>query len=180
MFNGKKKTSLFYAVFSALLIVVSSCSISKDKSLRDNQNSLIGSWKMESFHWISKDTTYSRVNVHPGIFLFTGRSYSIQWTPTKAARVPFKILSKPTDEEKIEGFQSVVFNAGSYSYTDTTVISTAYIAKVPGFEGGKQFYSYNIKGDVLILTMYDETYPDGTKPEWSGNWKTKFVLKRVN
>ncbi len=142
-------------------------------------NSLLGSWEMQSFYWMSKDTTYAREDVHPGIFLFTDKSYSIQWTPTSKAREKFSILSKPTDEEIIAGFKSVVFNSGSYISTGSTVVATAYIAKVPGFEGGKQFYSYDIKGDILSLTMYDETYPDGKKPDWVGKWKTKFVLKRI-
>ncbi len=146
---------------------------------QDSENTLLGSWKMHQIHWIAKDKTYSQETPQPGIFLFTPKSYSIMWTPTEEPRKPFQNLSKPTDQEAIEGFKSVVFNGGSYTYTATTLTSTAYIAKVPGFEGGKQYYRYSINGDILSLTMFDETYPDGTKPDWSGKYETKFVLKRV-
>ena len=104
-------------------------------------------------------------------FLFTSNSYSIQQTPTKEARIAFVNLSLPTEKEKIAGFASVVFNAGSYEYTDETVTTTAYIAKVHGFEGGKQFYNYSIDGDVLTITMYDKTYPEAANLNGLANEK---------
>ncbi len=122
--------------------------------------------------------TYSINEAQPGIFIFTDDSYAISWTPTDTPRVPFKNLSKPTDEELIAGFRSIVFNAGNYSYTDSTAVAIPIIAKVPGFEGGKQFYRYRIDGSILHLTMYDETYPDGEKPGWFGRYVTEFVMEK--
>jgi len=141
---------------------------------------VLGSWTMKEVHWITNDTTYSIPNSQPGIFIFTPKSYSIMWTPTNAPREPFKILGKPTDKELKSGFQSVIFNAGIYEWTDSTITSTAIIAKVPGFEGGKQYYRYAIEDDILTLTMFDETYPDGKKPEWFGKYVTQFVLSRID
>lgn len=142
-------------------------------------NSLLGSWKMDKVHWITADTTYSIEHAHEGLFLFTPNSYSIMWTPTEEPRVPFVDLSKPTDEELKTGFRSVVFNGGSYEITDSTLTTTAYIAKVPGFEGGVQYYRYLLENDLLRLTMFDETYPNGDKPSWSGRYETEFVMTRV-
>jgi hypothetical protein len=140
----------------------------------------MGAWNMQSVYWVRNDNTYSIEKVQPGIFIFTENNYSIQWTPTNDPRVAFKNLSNPTNEEILAGFRSVVFNAGRYSYTDSTVTTLAEIAKVPGFEGGKQFYNYHIVGDTLTITMFDETYPDGTKPDWSGSLSVRFVLKKVS
>ncbi len=108
------------------------------------ENLLKGSWKMKEIHWKTADTTYSIHEAEPGIFFFTDKSYAIMWAPSDKPRVPFKVLSKPTDEELMAGFRSVVFNAGSYVYADSTVTATAFIAKVPGFKEGKQFYRYHI------------------------------------
>lgn len=141
-------------------------------------NPLVGAWEMETVNWITADTTYSIPDAQPGLFLFIKKNYSIQWTPIETLRVPFKNLSKPTNEEIIAGFQSVVFNAGSYVFTDSTLTSIAFIAKVPGFEGGKQFYRYKIEKDRLYLTMFDETYPDGNKPKWIGRYVTEFIMKK--
>ncbi len=113
------------------------------------------------------------------MLMLTSDSYSIMWTPTEEPRTPFQILSKPTDEELKSGFGSIVFNGGTYKYSDSTITTTAKIAKVPGFEGGKQFYNYKLSNNKMELTMFDEIYPDGTRPEWYGKFQTKFVLKKV-
>lgn len=144
------------------------------------ENPLSGAWSMQQVQWKSDQKTHSIEHAQPGIFIFTDDHYAIMWTPGKEPRTPFKVLSKPTDEEAIAGFKSVVFNGGSYAYTDSTVTTTAFIAKVPGFEGGRQFYRYALDGETLRLTMFDETYPDGTRPEWSGEFVTEFVLKKLD
>lgn len=135
---------------------------------------------MKEIHWVLKDTTYSIAAPQPGLFILTTDSYATMWTPTREPRVPFKSLSQPTDEEKIAGFGSIVFNSGTYTKTDSTLTTTALIAKVPGFEGGVQYYRYNILEGVLELTMFDETYPDGEKPEWFGQVESKFVYQRMS
>ncbi|HFA49830.1 MAG TPA: hypothetical protein ENJ95_12555 [Bacteroidetes bacterium] len=143
-------------------------------------NPLLGSWEMQEVHWITKDTTYSIEKAQPGILMLTPKRYAIIWTPIDKPRTPFVNLSKPTDEEKMAGFQSIVFNSGTYEMTDSTMTTTALVAKVPGFEGGKQFYNYTINDGVLKITMFDETYPNGDKPGWFGKYKTQFVLKKVD
>lgn len=156
------------------------CGVSQQKvSKQLKTHPLLGAWEMKAVHWISADTTFSIPNAQPGLFTFTDRRYTIMWTPTQSPRTPFKILSKPTDEEIKAGFQSVVFNGGTYEISDLSLVTTTTIAKVPGFEGGQQFYRFQINENNLELTMYDETYPDGTKPEWSGQWKTKFVMEKA-
>ena len=78
-----------------------------------------------------------------------------------------------------DGLKSVVFNGGTWISNDSVLTTTAEIAKVPGFEGGKQFYKYKLDGNMMELTMYDETYPNGDKPAWYGKVKTKFVLSKI-
>jgi len=134
---------------------------------------------MLSIHWKTKDTTYSIHEAQPGMFIFTDATYSIMWTPTGEPRKAFVDLSKPTEGELMAGFRTLVFNAGSYNHTDSTATAIPMIAKVPGFEGGKQFYRYFIEEDTLHLTMFDETYPNGDKPEWYGKYVTEFVMERM-
>jgi len=153
---------------------------SKERLITKEQNPILGSWEMLSVNWIGRDTTYTVAKAQPGIFYFTSKSYGIMWTPTQKPRKAFVNLSKPTDEEIISGFRSVIFNGGSYTYTDSTVTTVAKIAKVPGFEGGTQFYKFSIVNDTLTISMFDETYPDGTKPSWVGDWITEFVMKKID
>jgi len=140
---------------------------------------ILGSWKVTSIYWITKDTTYSIENAQPGMLLFTPNRYAIMWTPTEEPRVPFQKLSAPTDDELKAGFRSIVFNSGTYEFSDSTITTQAEIAKVPGFEGGQQFYKYKIVNNEMELTMFDELYPNGSRPEWFGRYETKFVLKKI-
>ncbi len=141
-------------------------------------NPLLGAWQVKSVTWHTEKGDQGIEKAQPGLFIFTDSHYSLMWTPTKDARTPFKVLSKPTDEEAIAGFKSVVFNGGSYHLTSkNTLTSQAMIAKVPGFEGGKQMYEFQFNDQVLLLTMVDEVYPDGSKPTWSGKVKVTFTLE---
>ncbi len=142
------------------------------------ENPLMGSWRMKEIHYIQADTTIKVEKVHGGRVTFSQSNYHLLYNPWINARKPFEKLAQPTKEEMIYGFQTLVFNSGTYAYTDSTVVTTADIAKVPGFEGGIQYYHYNLKGEELELTMYDETYPDGNKPEWYQKLKVLFKLVR--
>jgi len=163
-----------------LLTLVCACKtdVSNVVSEFETNKPFLGAWEMVSIEWITKDTTYSIMQAQPGLFTFTDTRYSIMWTPTEEPRAAFKLLSDPTEEEIIAGFRSVIFNGGKYASTDSTITTTANIAKVPGFEGGKQFYNYEVKGETMILTMHDETYPNGDKPTWSGEYQTRFTMKK--
>ncbi len=141
---------------------------------------LIGVWEVTDIQWIYPDTTYRIEEPQPGFLHFSGHRYSFIWTPTRAPRVPFKVLSQPTPEEMQAGFRSIVLNAGTYEKTADEVRIRAEVAKVPGFEGGTQVFSYELNGDTLGFTMTDETYPDGTKPAWFGKMKTAFELVRID
>ncbi|MEQ9415817.1 MAG: ankyrin repeat domain-containing protein, partial [Cyclobacteriaceae bacterium] len=141
-------------------------------------NPLIGSWKMDQIHYIYKDTTVVVRNVSQGRLTVTPHRYHIIYSPWVNPRVPFNILSKPTDEEIKHAFQTLVFNTGTYTLSDTLFTTTSDIAKVPGFEGGRQYYSIEVDGDKLQLIMKDETYPSGEKPEWYQKLQILFKLTR--
>ncbi|MFK7936682.1 MAG: lipocalin-like domain-containing protein [Saprospiraceae bacterium] len=170
----------YFVTYISLCCLIVSCQESNTiKSASIPTSPLFGSWQMEEIHWITPDTTYSIPTAQPGIFMLNEASYTIIWTPTQEPRIPFDTLAKPTAAEMQAGFRSIVFNSGSYELSDSTLTTTAMVAKVPGFEGGKQFYRYQIEQDQLTLQMFDETYPDGGKPEWYGKVETQFKLKRI-
>ena len=173
------KQQIILSLLVSIFFVGTSCNTGNENSIDLSNNPLIGEWEIKEIHWKTKDTIYSISKAQPGLLIISKNKYSIIWTPTNNARKPFEHLSNPTDNEILEGFKSIVFNAGTYKLTDTRLTTKAEIAKVPGFKGGRQFLSYMVESDLLRLTMYDEIYPDGTKPEWSGKFQTEFVLKKV-
>lgn len=160
-------------IFSLAIVAFFSC-----KS--QPENSLKGVWKVNEIHWITRDTTYSINNAQPGVFMVSDSKYSFIWTPTREMRIPFKKLAQPTLEEMINGFQSIVLNAGSYMKTDSTFMIKAVVAKVPGFEGGEQTFNYKIDKNRLELKMIDETYPNGEKPNWFGKMETLFIMSKID
>ena len=161
----------------SLFLIVLSCA---QKDSNNSRNSFQGSWNIEEVHWITPDTIYSISKAQPGIFMVSPKRYSIIWTPTYNPRTAFKKLAYPTDEEIISGFKSIVFNSGTYSLNDSTFNIQASIAKVPGFEGGKQTFTYKLDGNKLRLKMIDETYPNGDKPDWYDNLETLFLMSRID
>ena len=172
--------STFICAIVATLVLTYGCQQSelKDHSGEIKEHPVEGSWKIETIHWITQDTTFTIEEAQPGMMLFSSDKYALMWTPTLEPRVPFNNLSQPTDEEVIAGFRSVIFNGGHYEVSDSSVVTTAEIAKVPGFEGGKQIYRYQIDQDTMRLTMYDERYPNGDRPQWYGTFETQFVMTR--
>jgi len=139
---------------------------------------LAGSWKLQEIHYQYKDTTYIAKDMDYGRFIFTKSNYALMYNPMMQERTAFENLSKPSSEEIIRAFRSIVFNTGIYKIKDDVIITMADIAKVPGFEGGQQFYRLHLEEENLELTMFDETYPNGKKPEWFGKLKIKFILKK--
>lgn len=141
-------------------------------------NPLIGSWKVDQIQYIYKDTTVVVEHVSQGRLTITTNRYHIIYNPWVNPRIPFEVLSKPTDVEIKNAFQTLVFNTGTYTLSDSLFVTTSDIAKVPGFEGGKQYYSVEVDGGQLQLIMKDETYPNGEKPEWYQKLQILFKLTR--
>ena len=150
-----------------------------DANINIENESLIGSWKIQEIQYQYPDTTYTMNTNDFGRILFSKNNYALMYYPWMKTRDAFKTLSKPTDEEIKKAFRSMVFNSGTYTIKERVLTTVADLAKVPGFEGGKQFYTIE-KQDQLIITMFDETYPDGTKPEWLGKLRVRFTLKKEN
>ena len=147
------------------------------ENLRSKEHSIIGSWKFSEIEFIYADTTY-KVNPLQGNLLVSKGRYSIMYSPSSEPREAFESLSNPSDDEVLKAFKSIVFNSGYYELKDKVFIATPDIAKVPGFEGGKQYYSYSIDGETLKFKLFDETYPNGEKPEWYQKLEILFIMKR--
>jgi hypothetical protein len=151
----------------------------EDKDLAKEKAEILGSWKVQEIHYEYSDTTYIMKAQDHGRFIFSKKTYALMYNPRMEIRVPFKSLSMPNQDEINTAFSSMVFNTGSYTIDNHIINTQADIAKVPGFEGGKQYYKMHFDGkEKLELVMYDETYPNGDKPEWIGKLEVKFLLRK--
>ena len=46
------------------------------------------------------------------------------------------------------------------------------------FENGEQRYRFKVLDSTLEMTLFDETYPSGQKPEWFGKVEVKMVWEK--
>jgi len=143
-----------------------------------NVERIKGSWVIQNIQYIYTDTTYEVSTPAPGIFMVSDARYIILYHPTDRPRTPFADFSNPSCDELKQAFQHLIFNTGTYHMTDDLFVAKPDIARVPGFEGAQQRYRYKLDGDVLSLTMFDETYPNGKKPEWYGKLQIQLQFKR--
>lgn len=162
-------------VWPCLLMLLCGCQSQQTK--KHPTNPLMGAWQVQSITWSSVDRSQTIDPAQPGMFIFNEQHYALMWSPSQTPRIPFVELAQPTDEEVLHGFKSIVFNAGGYVVDGTAMVATARVAKVPGFAGGRLFYRFEFQGDRLLLTLYDEVYPDGSRPAWAGVWQTTFELE---
>lgn len=152
--------------------------VNKIAALEQINNPMIGSWKIKHIHYIYADTTYKVPMKYEGRLIVTNTSYSIMYNPYGMERKKAETLSKLTDAEIKYAFQTLVFNSGTYELQEDSFVTTADMAKVAGFEGGVQYYRMEQNDQNFTITMYDETYPSGDKPEWYGNLEVKFFLEK--
>ncbi|WP_282042645.1 lipocalin-like domain-containing protein [Winogradskyella flava] len=169
---------LYIAISSFAYAQSKASQTKKDKGSIGERQKILGSWKLQEIQYQYTDTTYIVNDEDHGRFIFTDSNYVLIYNPRMQKRKAFDNLSKPTIEEISTAFRSIVFNTGIYAIEDSVITTTADIAKVPGFEGGRQYYKLAFTNKGLELVMYDETYPNGNKPEWFGKLKIKFILKK--
>lgn len=170
-------TKLNILTFISALFFMTSCRPMPQKTGKNAD--LLGAWDLKETQFVMSDTTHKYKPAQKGLLIFTPTHYSIMWVTTKSPRQAFQILAKPTDEEAIAGFKSIAFNSGTYHFTDKTLETKAEIAKVPGFEGGKQIYEVSFSGNQLIMSMKDEIYPNGTKPDWVGKMSIRLIWEKA-
>lgn len=150
----------------------------KVRQYEKNRTALAGSWALTEIQYIYSDTIYIVGKPAGGIFMGSPERYMIMYHPTQQARPAFQNFSQPTCEELRAAFQHLVFNTGKYLLTDSLMTVTPDLARVPGFEGAKQLYRYAIQDKRLILTLFDETYPNGKKPEWYGKLQIQLQFQQ--
>lgn len=164
-----KRTHLF-----TLILFLSQLGFCQSISVDD----LMGSYVLKSIDYIYSDTTITLDPSQSGFIVLSNKRYAIAYNPGLNARTPFENLSQPTNKEVLAGFKTFAFNSGSYTYEDGIFTATPDFAKVPGFEGGEQVYEITKSDKLISFTMYDETYPNGNKPEWYGKLKIKLSFEK--
>jgi len=117
----------------------------------------------------------------PSLIIFTKKHYSIVWMPGDTAIEAFAERWSPTNEEKIQRYEEIVVNTGTYEIEGTQIEVRPVIARIPEFIGGLMIYEYEKLGDSLTLTLMDEYTFDGVQAPWvsRSSGQTRLSLSRL-
>lgn len=116
----------------------------------------------------------------PSIIIFTLNHYCMVWAFGKEPQRPFTARWNPTDAEKIERFDSLVVNSGTYEIEGNTLIAHPIVARIPDFMGGKLICEYHIENNTLKLKFLDEYSFDGVQAPWVASGGLVLTLVRID
>lgn len=116
----------------------------------------------------------------PSIFIFTPHHYSMVWVFGAEPQRPFAERWNPTDDEKIERFNSMVVNSGTYEIDGSTLTAHPIVARIPDFVGGKLICEYHIEKDTMRLKFVDEYSFDGVQAPWVKSGGLILTLVRID
>jgi len=138
------------------------------QSTPTTEHDILGVWQIKQIELKSKTDFSINENPLPSQTIFTHSHYSLVWIPGTDGMRRFQKQWFPTDAEKIQRYDEIVVNAGTYTKTDSIIILKPAISRVPEFMGGgKLLYEYHIKEDTLWLTAIDEYSYDGVQAPWA-------------
>ncbi|UCF71158.1 MAG: lipocalin-like domain-containing protein [candidate division WOR-3 bacterium] len=115
----------------------------------------------------------------PNIFMFTPLHYCMAWVLNPNAEKPFAQRWNPTDEEKINRFDSMVINSGTYEIDGSVLTAHPIVARIPDFVGGKLICEYALEGNTMHLKFIDEYSFDGVQAPWVASDGLVLTLERI-
>lgn len=147
----------------------------------ERENVIEGVWRIVQAHTV--DSQGESTNSYPqtNVVIFTTGHYTFVWTFCGEMRQPAAEHWNPTDEEKIEAFNTIIANTGTYELTDSTLVTRPISAKSHEYVGGGYSdYEYRVEGDSLYLTMKSlVSFDDVALDFFSGGGRDDFTLVRV-
>jgi Lipocalin-like domain len=142
-------------------------------------NPIHGVWKVVEIRQEVSGKEYNNTEPQPGLMIFTQDYYSMVWMPLNRVQPDNATTWHPIDAEKIQQFNSIVVNSGSYSLSDSRLTTFPIVAKTPEFIGGKAEYLWKSAQDTLRLELVNIYSRDGVLDEESLKFRTTLFLVRI-
>jgi hypothetical protein len=140
---------------------------------------VLGVWQVREIARQDTSSSHSQ-NPLPSVFIFTEHHYSMMWLPSVESQKSFAERWSPTDEEKIERFNSLIVNAGTYEIKGSTLTAHPVVARIPDFVGGKLLCEFRIENDTMWLKFVDEYSFDGVQAPWVKSGGLTVILERID
>ena len=141
---------------------------------------LHGAWRMTNSEMLLPDGDI-RVNpVHESFLLFTDGYYSMGWAGGAEPAPPSETPLRPTDDEKLARFGTLLVNSGRYHTEGNTLTIDPLFALVPEYVGGGGVFEYHVDADTLTLRWTDVTSSDGQPdPLITRGFQWRYTLIRL-
>lgn len=125
-------------------------------------DSLTGLWNLQTSETLAPDGSVTARPIQESFLLFTPEHYSMNWAggpdPVSSYAEPFR----PTEEEALARYGSLLVNAGRYTASGGTLTIEPAFALVPEFISGSGTFTYSFAGDTLQLRWTEIFAADGT------------------
>ena len=163
------------SIFIPLLFVSFSC----QKTVQPIPKPIEGVWKVVTIQNVLPQGKFTNSNPQPGLFIFTGDYYSMVWMPRTVKLPDNKQIWQPTDQEKVDQFNSIIVNSGSYTISDSLLLTVPMVAKTPEFIGGKATYRWSFDNDTLSIAVLNIYSHNDILDEGAKKYPTIIKLLRL-
>lgn len=100
----------------------------------------------------------------PGQFLFQDGHYSAVYTVGVTERRESESAFAPTEREKLEQYDTIIVNSGTYTVDGNTVMMRPLVAKSPEYIGGSSTMKFGLEGNRLTMTIQELKSAGGVSP----------------
>ena len=172
-----KKLAVLLMLVAVITFTLTACQQS-DNGGSDNQT-VEGVWKIEEGKNVDANGQTTRT-VQRSLVIFTEGHYSYVYTSGDEQRkLPAEHWNQ-TDVEKINAFNTIVVNTGTYELTESKLVTRPIAAKSEQFVGGYASHDYRLEGDTLYLETTEIVSVDGVPiPFFSDGGREHHKLVRV-
>ena len=138
------------------------------KTRKSDKHGITGVWQIKDLAKQNGNRIVGGMTI-PSLFIFAQHHYCMVWVMSAKPQRAFAERWNPSDAEKIERFDSLVVNAGTYEITESTITAHPTVARIPEFMGGRFVCEYRVEGDFLRLKFVDEYTYDGVQAPWAAS-----------
>lgn len=151
--------------FLCALLLTSGIARAQQKSM-PVKGPLTGAWQVTKVQTPGSNAR-TVTNPQPGLYLFTGKYFSIMMVMGDHPRPIHPTLPevpKATPQEILAVYGPYVANTGSYEVSGDTLIMHPMVAKNPELMGGSVTYTFTIERNTLTMKMVKMTMGASVPP----------------
>jgi len=175
-----KLHAVLFTSIAILICTLTACQQSGNRNGGTDDHSLEGVWTIQEASQIDSKGVATDMEHQRSLIIFSENHYSFVWTSGSEPRKQSTDHWYANDAEKIDAYNGLVVNTGTYELTESQLITRPKVAKVEEFVGGHATYNCRIEGNTVFLEMTELVSVEGASPTvFLEGGKDKFKLVRV-